>query len=670
MANPYLDAYRKSGGASRAPAQTQPAAASTRNPYLGAYRETFKSRDLADKVNQIAQNRTTLNTQQQYNVIRDARNAGLIDKKQQVELINFVGDKAVNAALASNKPPQWQKSIYDIVNVLNEATVKPITGAISNLGQAVAATAYDIGTTVSGEKARLQKQIQENETAFMKAINQAKQKNITPEAKARYLRQAQGFANMSNTLRQQQVAQAQDVVASTSPQKVAGSALTLGSLFIPGGRIAAGVKGAAAGTRAAPIATGLGRAVEGGVTGGAFGTGIAMQEGKPLPEIARSALETALLGAGIGVIAPPLLAMANKGLQKAGTSIEQIYGRIKPPKEPTNIPVSQISAPSEQIPVSVTKKIPVSKVETGQLSMRQMNDAEFAKQMSKISANYDKEMAKVSKMDGKLAQQVAARQIDARYEKTVNSLVDNYSKGKLVPTPTAPVKPVEAPVAPAQAQVAPEAIPAPEPVPVTPAAAAVPEAPVAPTAPPAAPVSTAAGLGEQKIAGGALKAEARAVENKLVDEFQDLPTYATVSFKDEAALATNLVRQDRQAAIDIAIGKAPARNDVQRAAVASALEREAMKANDVELLQKLASSPRYTRTSEAAQTLGAEGFFFDPTSPSILINQLKEVRKKAFEFRKRTSTDKLVAVEASKINKSIKAPTKDDWNSFIESLRC
>lgn len=175
---------------------------------------------------------------------------------------------------------------------------------------------------------------------------------------------------------------------------------------------------------------------------------------------------------------------------------------------------------------------------------------------------------------------------------------------------------------------------------------------------------------ETKVSGSAKKAEARAVEKQLVNEFSDQPTYKTTSYKENAKTAVDLVDTDRAKAYDIATGKTTTGVEAQDVAVARALEQRALKDGDVDTLRDLASSTRHTKTSEAAQRLGAEGYGVDPHSPVAQMQSVINERVKAVERRSKVKVDAQVAKEAKTIAKGVKTPDKYDWSNFVESLRC
>jgi len=616
--------------------------------------EIYNKQVLANDVSKIAKGESTLGYRDKLNKVNEAAKAGFLSQADHKALVDALIAGETANIYQQNQAPAWQQAIGNIGGFINEVAVKPVTTAVNTIGNALASGIYNVGRNISGEPSRLQQQILQNDLAFKEAIKNAQKPLISPEAKAKYIQQAQSYSNMAQQLRGQNVAAQQDIVQSMNPEKVGGALLTLGSLAIPAGKTAQ-VVGRLATPATARVAPYVGRLAEGAVTGGVFGAGTAMNEGKNLEDVLKSSLETATIGAVTELALPPIATLANRALKKTGSTVEELITKLKTKGQ--ELPTPKVTPPE----VAGRVNVPVTKVETPATQLATINDTAFAQQLAKISTTYDKEIVKIGKMQDKLTQQLAAKQLEKKYETLVNNLVDNYTTGKLVPT--------------GGVKVSTKAIPEPAqpvmrvPEPALPPSGPIAQAPVQPVERLVQP-TLAPETGPISVAGGALKAEQRAIENKLTNQFSNLATYTNVSFKQEAELATQLINADRQQAIKIATGQAPARNEVQRAALAASLEKQAMKTGDTALLQDLASSTRFTKTSEAAQTLAAEGFFFDPTSPVAIINDIKNIRGKVAEGRTKTSANKLVKDEKVKIEKSIKAPSKDDWNAFIEGLRC
>ena len=173
-----------------------------------------------------------------------------------------------------------------------------------------------------------------------------------------------------------------------------------------------------------------------------------------------------------------------------------------------------------------------------------------------------------------------------------------------------------------------------------------------------------------KVAGGAAKLETRAINEGLTKEFKDKAKYEPQSYKKNAEDAANLVKDNPKKAMDIATGKVPGNNTIHESAVFHAVKEQAIKEGDVETIRKLAAAEHYTKTSEAAQKLGAEAYNASPHDPVRAIQEIRDARKSTFEGRSKTTVREETAKAVKAVNKATKAPTKNDWASMIEELRC
>lgn len=183
--------------------------------------------------------------------------------------------------------------------------------------------------------------------------------------------------------------------------------------------------------------------------------------------------------------------------------------------------------------------------------------------------------------------------------------------------------------------------------------------------------SSAKTIPEAKVSGSASNAETRAVEAGLVREFADKSQYKSGSYKTEASNAVELLSKDPQKAKAIALGTEPGSNTMHEVAVSKAVENQALKDGDTKTLLELASSPRHTVTSEAAQRLGAEGYE-DSTDVVKNIAALQRIRKEAVQKKLGTSADKAISTEVKQIRNTKPKPkvSKETFFSFVESLRC
>lgn len=177
-----------------------------------------------------------------------------------------------------------------------------------------------------------------------------------------------------------------------------------------------------------------------------------------------------------------------------------------------------------------------------------------------------------------------------------------------------------------------------------------------------------------KVSGSALRTEQKAVEKGLQGELGDKATYDIVSHKQEAANAVDLIHSDPEKAMQIAMGQTAGNNASHEAAVYHAVANDALtkaqKTGDYSTVTQLATSPRHTGVSEAAQKLGAEGYNVNPHDPIKLMNDVSKTREAAIGKR----TGSTVAKETANIGKQVKSNSlkvsREDWHTFVESLKC
>lgn len=171
------------------------------------------------------------------------------------------------------------------------------------------------------------------------------------------------------------------------------------------------------------------------------------------------------------------------------------------------------------------------------------------------------------------------------------------------------------------------------------------------------------------ISGNSKRIEQAALEKKLTNTMGDLPQYKSINMKEQSEKALDLVRNDRQKAIDIINGKANAPDGLHPQSIHQALEVIATKEGNGELLTQLAKSHINTELSESAQKLriAAER---EPNSPVEAIRQVRETRIKAAERRSGTTVEKEAANASAAVKKSTRIATKQDLASFIKELTC
>ena len=175
-----------------------------------------------------------------------------------------------------------------------------------------------------------------------------------------------------------------------------------------------------------------------------------------------------------------------------------------------------------------------------------------------------------------------------------------------------------------------------------------------------------------EVRGVAKSVEAKAVENKLVESFGDLPEYNKINVKDQANKATALLDQDYELAKRIAMGEEAAPSGILPESVMLAVENHATKMGDIETLRQLGTSSGLVKEGTY---MGQRIRMHGERSPHSALNAIKEianVREKVAESR---YGKELKAAKTKIVNDVKKAvdrykPTVETWGSFIESIKC
>lgn len=259
-------------------------------------------------------------------------------------------------------------------------------------------------------------------------------------------------------------------------------------------------------------------------------------------------------------------------------------------------------------------------------------------------------------------QQVAARQLDAKYEAALNDLHDRYHHPELS-APKAP-KTVARETLPAGkttgGRITATETKASRPTVQTITQKAKRETPPTVTAP--KPDGTAT------VSGSSTKIEAEAIKKGLTQRMEDLPEFASVNKAEQARKVTDLINNDRQKAIDIIDGKANPPDGIHPVAVHNGLVQLARKEGDGELMTKLAQSNINRELSKSGQSLSLAAER-DPHDPVEAIRQVSAARQQALE-RRGGSVAKNVSKITKEIDSKIKVPSKGEWQIFLESIKC
>lgn len=311
-----------------------------------------------------------------------------------------------------------------------------------------------------------------------------------------------------------------------------------------------------------------------------------------------------------------------------------------------------------------------------------ISDAKYIAASNKLSDQYEKELAQIKTVPSPVYQQVKQKNLDAKYN-ALQERLDNTSgrssisfKGKpitVLDTTTLPRSALDKnPVTPFNSTRIPVESPAlPKPRAETP----VTKRDIVP--------STQQGSGgaksEQnlnitpgnKVSGSALKSEQRAVETGLIKEFPDKATYTGTSYTQDAEDAVKLANENPDKAKAIASGRESGPSQAYNVAVRRAVENKAQKENDIDTIMQLGNSSAHTKTSEAAQTLGAEAYNAHANSPVEAIKQVAAIRKQTATKQLKESPAKAISntVKEIKSQPALKV-SRQDWHSFVSDLRC
>lgn len=180
-----------------------------------------------------------------------------------------------------------------------------------------------------------------------------------------------------------------------------------------------------------------------------------------------------------------------------------------------------------------------------------------------------------------------------------------------------------------------------------------------------APLKPVASLGEARTSTLASKVNAAAVGKKLSEGLGDLPEYNKVNMKEQAQFASDLVHNEPDKAMRIAMGQEPPPAHILPESVFTAVEDAATKAGDVETLRKLAVE---SNLSTQATAMGQRIRALAERDSDSAVAKIQEVKN----TRATRATPKRVKTTVEEIKSAVKksAPSKTDWNSFVESISC
>lgn len=313
-------------------------------------------------------------------------------------------------------------------------------------------------------------------------------------------------------------------------------------------------------------------------------------------------------------------------------------------------------------------RIPVSGKSTQTVGkVAKSTDAAYLKQTDALTKSYNKELTQLEKLPSPYTQRVLQERLDTKYSGLQEKLDKQYGQTSVSFNGRSTATPVKLP----KSALNPTGETKPfEPRTGSPTASKTTAVQATTPKPTTAPKPSTPATGEPKVSGSSIRTQAKAVEAGMESEARATgATYNTVSHKEEAAKAAQLLNDNPEKAQAIAMG---ARGDnasheaaVYHAVANQAIE-EAHKTGDFSKVTALASSPRHTAVSEAAQKLGAEGYNVNPHDPVSIMSQIAKDRQKVAK----TNVAKEVATVKQEVKAAAPKITRQDWHSFIQELQC
>lgn len=178
----------------------------------------------------------------------------------------------------------------------------------------------------------------------------------------------------------------------------------------------------------------------------------------------------------------------------------------------------------------------------------------------------------------------------------------------------------------------------------------------------------------KKTSGVAKSVERKALEKGIIDslEVRDLAGFDAIVRKEQAKIATDLILNDFQLAMDILKGIKPLPQNLRGPALTTAMENHAMTTRDGQLSKEVMSSPLQTELSKEAQDLGLAAER-EPDSAVTKMKHLKAVAEKAAEKKrhgksKKQAKAKLEGDLKAKVKK--RKVTKKTFERFLDEIGC
>lgn len=167
--------------------------------------------------------------------------------------------------------------------------------------------------------------------------------------------------------------------------------------------------------------------------------------------------------------------------------------------------------------------------------------------------------------------------------------------------------------------------------------------------------------------------ESSAIHKGLIEDLGDLPSYEKRDMADIAKKVEAFIAKDPALAKKIALGESPEQDGLRAQELFTGLRVKAEKSGDSNMIRDLALSDKAAAmAAEAGQRVKA----YDAGGEDSPVKAIREVKKAREEAAGKKTSEKDLKKETEatvkEIKKSIKkaAPKEEDWNDFLESIRC
>lgn len=173
------------------------------------------------------------------------------------------------------------------------------------------------------------------------------------------------------------------------------------------------------------------------------------------------------------------------------------------------------------------------------------------------------------------------------------------------------------------------------------------------------------GTGETRTRGLSAGVEQKAIANKVASTLGDLPEYATMNVAEQGNRASALLASDPALARRIALGEAPAPDNILPESVFVAVENKAIAEGDVGTLRDLAIG----KLSTDATTMGQRIRMLGERDPESAVGAMQTVERARSGGKNVPRATLETVAEIRKALKGVDVKS-DAWTEFVNSLRC